>query len=37
MRTFNYVMSYINLSDTQETDWRTISPDDALTTNTPGV
>ena len=27
MRTFNYVMSYINLRDTQETDWRTISPD----------
>lgn len=37
MRTFNYVMSYINLRDTQETDWRTMSPDDALTTNTPGV
>ena len=37
MRTFNYVMSYINLRDTQETDWRTISPNDALTTNTLGV
>ena len=37
MRTFNYVMSYINLRDTQETDWRTKSPDDASITNTPGV
>ena len=37
MRTFNYVMSYINLRDTQETDLCTMSPDDALTTNTSGV
>lgn len=37
MRTFNYVMSYISLRDTQETDWCTMSPDDALTTKTPGV
>ena len=37
MRTFNHVTSYINLRDTQETDWCTMSPDDALTTNTPGV
>ena len=37
MRTFNYVMSYINLRDTQETNWRTMSSDDALTTNILGV